>query len=224
MMFNIDSYLISSIQGTVESIKLILKDGKINDSYALTRKFHESVVINIYETLYLKDNFNIDNFVVKKINDWVCDKEDLPQYRDMMEYICKSKALDRVNKMLDVGLKGHYHNIRNKCNDHTHYNLFYYMMLNDNQIYLMDRLKFLDELSGDIRDIFILHFIWLFTLNGHYMASSDYRDSLECGITPEEDSQYWIAPFVQKVFDRIIKKYRIDLATELKNTTCMKLE
>ena len=49
-------------------------------------------------------------------------------------------------------------------------------------------------------------------------------DSLECGITPEEDLQYYVAPFVQKAFDGIIKKYRMELAIELKNTTCMKLE
>jgi len=219
---NIDSYVISSIQGTLESIKLILENGKINDSYALIRKYHDSVVINIYEILYLKDNFSIENFIVKKINDWLHNRKRLPRYRDMMEYICKSQELSRVNKMLD--LKGRYQNIRDKCNDHTHYNLFYYMMLNDNQIYLKDRMKFLDELSGDVRDIFIQHFIWLFMLNWQYMMSSDYVDSIECGISPEVDSQYWVAPFVQKVFDRIIKKYRMDLALEIKNTTCMKLE
>ena len=97
-------------------------------------------------------------------------------------------------------------------------------MLNDNQIYINDRLKTLDELSDDIRDIFIKHFIWLFTLNEHYMTSSDYMDSLECGITPEEGSQYYVAPFIQEVFDGIIKKHRMDLALELKNTTCMKLK
>ncbi len=221
-MCNIDSYLISSIQGTIESIKFILQDGKINDSYSLTRKYHDSVVINIYETLYLKDNFSIENFVVQKINDWVRNKQDLPWYGDMMKYIRRSTALERVNKILD--LDGHYEKIRKECNNHTHYNFFYYMMLNDSQIYLKDRLKYLDELSGIIRDIFIQHFIWLFTLNGHYMMSSDYRDCLDCGMTPEEDSQYWVAPFIQKVFDGIIKKYRPNLAMELKNTTSMKLE
>jgi hypothetical protein len=220
--YNIDSYLISSIQGTIESIKLILQDGKINDSYALTRKYHDSVVINTYETLYLKDNFSVENFVVQKINDWVRNKQDLPRYGDMMKYIRKSATLNRVNKMLD--LEGRYQKIRKKCNDHTHYNYFYYMTLNDNQMYLKNRLKLLDELSGDIREIFINHFVWLFTLNEHYMASSDYVDCLDCGVTPEEDSQYWVAPFVQEIFDKIIKKHRIDLAIELKNSTCMKLE
>ncbi|MGD0551320.1 MAG: hypothetical protein ABSB25_01575 [Sedimentisphaerales bacterium] len=222
VMCNFDSYLFSSIQGTLESIRLILQDGKINDSYALVRKYHDSVVINIYEILYLKKNFSIDNFVVQKINNWIHNKEKLPRYSDMMEYIRNSRELERANKILD--LDGRYKNIRDKCNDHTHYNFFYYMMLNDNQIYIKDRLKYLDRLSSDMRDIFIQHYIWLFTINEHYMMSYDYRDNIECGVTPVEDSQYWVAPFIQKAFDGIIKKYRLDLATELKSITSMKLE
>jgi hypothetical protein len=221
-MCNFDSYLFSSIQGTLESIRLILQDGKINDSYALVRKYHDSVVINIYEILYLKKNFSIENFVVQKINNWIHNKEKLPRYSDMMEYIRNSRELERANKILD--LDGRYKNIRDKCNDHTHYNFFYYMMLNDNQIYIKDRLKYLDRLSSDMRDIFIQHYIWLFTINEHYMMSYDYRDSIECGVTPVEDSQHWVAPFIQKAFDGIIKRYRLDLATELKSITSMKLE
>ena len=217
-----DSYLISSIQGTIESIKLILQDGKINDSYALTRKYHDSVVINIYEILYLEDKLSIDNLVVQKINNWIHGKEKLPRYGEMMNYIHNSKRLQEVNKILE--LDNHYKNIRKRCNDHAHYNLFYYMMMNDNHIYISGRLKILDELSRDIRDIFIKHFIWLFTLNEQYMRSSDYIDSLDCGITPEEGSQYYVAPFIQEIFDGVIKKHRMDLSFELKNTTCMKLE
>ena len=222
VIYNLDSYIISSIQGTIESIKLVLQDGKINDSYALTRKYHDSVVINIYEILFLKDNFSIDNFIVQKINNWLHNKEKLPRYSEMIKYIRNSTALGNVNKILE--LDSHYKRIRDKCNDHTHYNLFHYLMLNDNQIYIKNKLETLDELSGDIRDIFIKHFIWLFTLNGHYMTSSDYIDSFDCGLTPEEGSQYYVAPFVQEVFDGIVKKHRMDLASELKNATCMKLK
>ena len=221
-IYNLDSYLISSVQGTIESIKLILQDGKINDSYALIRKYHDAVIINIYEILYLKDKLSIENFIVQKINNWLHNKEKLPRYSEMIKYIINSTALEQINKILE--LESTYKKIRDKCNDHTHYNLFHYLMLNDNQIYIKNRLKILDELSEDIRNIFIKHFIWLFTLNGHYMTSSDYIDSLDCGITPEEGSQYYVAPFIQEMFDRIIKKHRMDLASELKNATCMKLE
>jgi hypothetical protein len=220
--YNLDSYLFSSIQGTLESIKFILQSGRINDSYALTRKFYDAVVINIYENIYLQDNLSINNFVVQKINNWLHGKEKLPRYNVMMNYIRVSPRLEKVNKLLDQN--NHYQKIRDRCNDHTHYNLFLYMMMNDNQIHIGNRIKILDELSSDIRDIFIMHFIQMFTINGHYMMSSDYIDCLDCGTTPEEGTQNLVAPFVQEIFDSVIKINRVDLATELLNTTCMKLE
>lgn len=220
--YNLDSYLMSSIQGTLESIKLILKDGRINDVYALTRKYDDSVIINIYEILYLDQHLSLENFIVEKINNWIHCKDKLPGYRTMIGLITNSDELKVINEMLD--LDGHYKKIRKRCNDHVHYNLFHFMMLNDNKINIENRVKILDILSKDLRDIFIKHFIWLFSLKGHYMSSRDYIDCLESGITPEEDLKYYVAPFVQDKFDKIIKKYRSDLAMELKNSTFMKLE
>jgi hypothetical protein len=53
--------------------------------------------------------------------------------------------------------------------------------------------------------------------------SSDYIDSLDCGVTPEPDSQYFVAPFVQEIFDTLITKNRADLSTEIKKKTIMRL-
>src|SRR5690554_5932141 len=61
---NTDSYVLSSMQGTLESICMILKSGRINDAYALLRKFHDSSIINTYCSAYLKEHFSIENFVV----------------------------------------------------------------------------------------------------------------------------------------------------------------
>lgn len=65
---SIDTYIYSSMQGTVESIRAILLSGRINDGYALLRKYYDSAVINIYSNLYLYENFSIENFVVEKIS------------------------------------------------------------------------------------------------------------------------------------------------------------
>lgn len=219
---NIDSYILSSIQGTVESIKLILREGKINDAYALTRKYHDSVVINIYEILYLKEHFSLENLRVAKINNWLTGKAKLPRYADMIKYIKNCKELNEANNLMD--LDGFYDNIRKRCNDHTHYNLFYYVMVNDKDIHLERRTQILDDLAKDIRSIFIQHFIWLFTISGHYMVSSEYIDCFEMGLPPEEDSQYLVAPFIQEMFDSVIKVQRKDLADLLKHQTNMKLE
>src|SRR3989304_2395745 len=84
---NIDSYVYSSIQGTLESIKDILIKGRMNDSYALLRKYYDSTIINVYSNLYLNEHFSIDNFVVKKIDNWLKGKEKLPEYRVMSQYV-----------------------------------------------------------------------------------------------------------------------------------------
>jgi len=55
------------------------------------------------------------------------------------------------------------------------------------------------------------------------MMSTYYMDCIEEGMTPEEGSQYWVAPFIQEVFDKIIKVKRQDIAEEIKGKTLMEL-
>ncbi|EHJ91474.1 hypothetical protein [Vreelandella boliviensis] len=218
---NMDTYLYSSIQGTVESIKLVLEKGRINDSYCLLRKYYDSAIINTYSNLYIKENFSAEKFFVAQINNWLHGKEQLPEYRVMSQYLRNSDRLGGINACLYSDDR--YKRIRVRCNDHTHYNYFYHVMINDNEVYLNNRLSSLDHLAEDLRDIFILHLSYIFSLHQHYMMSSDYVDHLDCGMQPPKDSQYWVAPFIQKVFDEIIKKNRPDIASCISENTSMHL-
>jgi hypothetical protein len=130
--------------------------------------------------------------------------------------------LSKINELLYKDKT--YKKIRDRCNDHMHYNFYHNVLLNDNEIYLKNRLESLNTFSKDLENIFVLHFSYLFYLNGHYMMSSDYVDSLDCGIEPKEGSQYFVAPLVQKIFDTVMKKNRMDLAEEIISKTSMKLE
>jgi hypothetical protein len=210
------------MQGTLESIRVILINGHINDAYALLRKFYDAATINIYTNLYLDDHFSIENFVVEKIENWLQGKEQLPGIRGMNDYIQKSDKVANIHKLLHKDKR--YTELRNRCNDHTHYNFYYNALLNDNSIYLENRIGILSRFSKDLENIFILHLSYLFYFSDHYMMSSDYIDSLDCGVTPEPDSQYFVAPFIQEIFDDVIKKNRMDLATEIKSKTFMMLE
>lgn len=60
-------------------------------------------------------------------------------------------------------------------------------------------------------------------INSHYMMSSDYVDSLDVGMEPEEDSQYWAAPYVRKVFEEIVMSKRPDVAEYMRSHTEMEL-
>mgnify|MGYP001566673545 FL=1 len=219
---NIDSYVYSSMQGTLESICHVLQNGRISDSYALLRRFYDSAIINIYSNLYLQNHFSIENFIVAKIDNWLKGKQRLPEYRVMSNYIRNSPRLATITDLLFSDTT--YKNIRDRCNDHTHYNFFDNVLCNDNQVYIKSRITILDSFSKDLENILILHLSYLFFLNDHYMMSSDYVDHLECGQTPPEGSQYFVAPFVQELFDSAIKKSRMDIAVAIKNNTQMKLE
>lgn len=219
---NIDSYLYSSIKGTLESISSVLSSGRIADAYALLRRFYDSAMINIYSNLYLKDNFSLENLVVKQINDWLHGKQRLPEFRIISNYIRESADLKEINDLLYSDET--YKRIRDRCNDFTHYNFYSTVHFNDNQVHLEGRTKKLDRFLADLDNIVILHLAYLFYLNQHYMTSSDYLDHLECGMNPPPNSQYFVAPFIQEMFDTLIKSKRKDIADAIKKRTAMQLE
>ena len=195
---------------------------RIGDSYSLLRKHFDSVLINIYSNLVLLDNFNIENFVVEQIDKWVKGQEQMPDNKVISPYIRSSQRLTALNALLYKDKR--YKSIRQRCNDYTHYNFYYNVIINDNQVHLDNRVQILDIFSSDIEDIVILHFAYLFTIKDYYMSSSDYSDYMDIGQQPPNDSQYWVAPFIQNMFDKVIKVKRPDIADEIKKTTQMKLE
>jgi hypothetical protein len=140
-----------SMQGTLESIGDILPKGKINDSYALLRKYYDSIMINVYSTLYLEENRNIDNFIVEKINRWLQGQDSLPEYRIISKYIRDSQKLSSLNDLLYKGET--YKKLRSRCNDHTHYNKYYSLLLNDGKLHIENRLKYLDQFKIDLQTL-----------------------------------------------------------------------
>jgi hypothetical protein len=221
-LLNLDTYTFSSIKGTIESISDILKKGRINDAFALLRKYYDSTIINVYTNLFLSDHFGIENLTVTQIDNWRAGTETIPEYRVISKYINDSQRLVPINKLLKKDDR--YKKIRDRCNDNSHYNFYRNLLLNDNEIHNPNRVKYLNVFAKDIEAIFIQHFAYIFYINDHYMMSGDYMDSQELGMTPDEDSQYWVAPFIQKTFDMIIKVKRQDIADEIKSKTLMHLD
>ena len=220
-IWNIDTYVYSSMQGTVESIRMVLLAGRINDAYALLRKYYDSAMINVYSNLYLKNNRSIENFIVEKIQNWLQGKETLPEYRVMSQYVRESEFFNPINNLLYRDNR--YKLLRDRCNDHTHYNFYHHVVLNDNEVYVESRGRWLDVLEKDVKDIFILHLGYVFFINDHYMSSSDYLDALECNIKPQEGSQYWVAPFIQDVFSDVITPSRPDITAVIRANSAMQL-
>ena len=220
-LLNIDTYVYSSMQMSLDSIKQLLKLGRINDAYALLRNFYDSVIINIYYTLYIKSNIEQYDFIIDKINNWYLGKERLPQFQTMKKYIEDSSYLKEINGI--INLDKSYKIIRDNCNNHVHYNSFDTMIKNDARKFDENRERIFDQISSNIVDIIIYHISYIFLLNEQYMSSSDYIDALECGLKPEEGSQYFVAPYIKKFFNKVIKTNRKDIAELIIRNTNMKI-
>ncbi len=218
---NIDTHVFLSISGTLASIQLVLKQGRINDAYALLRKYHDSAVINIYSNLFLTENLSIEDLVVKQIDDWVNGRSSLPEYRVMSQRIRESSKVELLNSLFFTDDR--YKRIRERCNNHTHYNFYQFVLLNVSKMQSSRREHELAQLAMDVRDLFIFHVAYLFFIQPKYMMASDYIDYLECGLEPEEDSEYWVAQFVQEIVNDVVAMHRPDVVAALKANTLMHL-
>lgn len=223
---NIDTYVYTGIAGTLNSISTVLRAGQINDGYALLRKYYDSAIINVYSNLYLRDHFNTvkltaESLIVRQVNDWLHGKARLPEYRVMSRYIRSSERLEEINGLLYAD--DFYKQVRDRCNDHAHYNFFANVLLNNNKVHLSHRGRTLDQLMFDMRGIFILHLAYVFSINDHYMMSGDHMDYLECGELPPEESQYWVAPYVQDVFDSVLSLHKPAVADAIRRGSRMQL-
>ncbi|AXG72968.1 hypothetical protein DVK85_01450 [Flavobacterium arcticum] len=221
-IINIDTYAYSSIQGTLESIKIILAKGRINDSYALLRKYYDSTIINVYTNLYLETKYSFDNFIVEDIDQWIKGEKSIPSFKAMSNFIKKEASISVFTEM--IYKDNRYVSIRKRCNENMHYNSYANLLLNDNEIYRLDRIKNLDVFLKDLNNLFIQHFMFVFSIKEHYMMSSEYIDYRDMGMEPPDDSQYGVASFIQDIFDNVIKVNRNDIAELMAQHTSMKLK
>ena len=221
LIINLDTYLYMSIRGTLDSIHMTVHEGHVNDGYALVRKYYDLVILSLYLDQYLNDSSDEDVVAVNQIKNWLYGKERLPNYEYMKDQLKSSKQLEPIFRKL-LQTDGRYKTIRDRSNNHMHNNHFYSILLNDKDYYI-DRKRSLDLLNSDVTDLFVLHMTCVFFTNEHYMMSTDYIDHLECNMKPPPDSQYWVAPFVQTIFDEVLNKRRPDVCAVIKKETSMYL-
>ena len=62
-------------------------------------------------------------------------------------------------------------------------------MLNYDKLYNVNRMNVLEQLSSDISQLVIMRASYMFYLNQHYMACSDFSDYMDMGKTPPEDAE-----------------------------------
>lgn len=203
---NYASYVYTAIEGTLDSISILLTKGRINDAYTLIRKLFDDILLEIYMDVTLKDKFSIDNFVVKEVNEWIQGKHRIPKIEKILKCLEKSETTKDLYPLFgwDTYLKKN----RELLDDSVHSNRFQQMLLNCNDVYIENRERHLKNCEIILNQLFLLHLSFIFHLNPQYLMASDYMDHLEMKMTPPAGSENWIARFAQEAFNKVIKPHK----------------
>ena len=214
---NIDTYIFSSIKGTIDSVRLLLKKVHLNDAFALVRKYFDEIFLDVYLTVYRKEQIRKDpngwGVTVERVKKWMTGTFKMPLYPNMIKYFGRSELYSPLFAFFDFDKR--YRQIRDILDDNMHMNSYQLMRFNDNEMHNEYKTRYLNLLSTCICDLFRFHFASCLYLNPHYCVASDYLDYLDMGLTPPQGSQDWVANAAQEMFDKMIKPHK-ELALFLK--------
>lgn len=234
--FSVNSNIYSSIQGTIESIKILVFAGRLNDAFALTRKLEDAIYTDLYTNILIKQDElkmvdpkeeikNIwDKSIVRK---WVFHEEKLwgDKKKTLSTIKVEIKKVDPElgNLFEDMEKKS---NDRQVCNNNVHYNSWETFAINDFHYLSGTRkgVRLLNDLYDIVLRLFVYHFSYTYIQRGFIYGPYDYINYLEEGLEPEPDSQYWVAQIVQDVFDKYIKTEYNAIAQHLINNGIMNLK
>lgn len=218
---NYASYVYTAIEGTLDSISILLSKGRINDAYSLIRKLFDDILLEIYMDVTLKDRFSIDNFFVAEVNEWIQGKHRIPRTEKIL------KCLETSEKTKDLyplfGWDTYLKKNRELLDDSVHSNRFNLMLLNCNKVYIEDRERHLKNCEIVLNQLFLLHVSFIFHLNPQYLMASDYMYYMEEGQIPPTGSENWISRFAQEAFDKVIKPHN-NISNYIKSTCYLEIE
>lgn len=201
---NYQSYIYTAIQGTLESIQVILKIGHINDAYTLLRKYFDDVLMEIYISILREDKFDwISNQIVRDVDEGLTRKHRIPATNKILNFIKNSKNAKKIYPFF--GWETYFKHNREVLNDCVHGNKYHTVILNCNKIILHNREKHLQNTQIVLKQVFTMHLAFIFQLTPQYMMASDYIYCHNCGLEPPPGSEQQIAPYTQRVFDKYIK-------------------
>ena len=248
--FSVGCPMFSSIQGTLESIKILIYAGRVNDAFALGRKYADAILTALYVYVLVKQD-------EKKIIETEADLKSIFSMSDVRtwsnmgkELFWKKSKAQKAIEIIDPELWKLFHlssdeyskqeengnpksgtgkvpeEERLDFNDNVHYNSLSIFANNDYDMLSLNGKGpgLLNLLYDLLSQEFAFHFAFQYVMVPHVYGSNDYIDDLENGEQPKQDSQYWVASIVQDVFDKYIKSKYSEVADYLIKKTLMELK
>jgi hypothetical protein len=197
-LLNVGSIIFSSIKNRLKTLRFAVRNGFISDAYVLIRMICEDIFTYIYLEVKLGDGRG-DN----DIKQWIEGKKKLHSLNINQLILFLTHNSNDIKACFDLlDVSGKYKDIKSYCNDYVHNNKLSNLILNADGFDKVGAGHY-DRMSAYLTALNSLLFASISILKPYYASSSDYMDHLELDLSPPDGSQYWVAPFMQKEFDRL---------------------
>lgn len=196
--------ILQSAAQTLQSMIVCSEYGNIADVHMLLRKLRDDLLFYLYLMVICKnsDILSDDDLTKqeKHINAWIKNQLSRLRIQEVVNYI--TSARDCVELVEKYRLKDELKQIAVTLNNYTHGNgnLYYNRLFTR---YKDDEIRNLSANQIRMLNYILVTFVLLLVLVSPYsIMASDYFDALECSMMPEEDSQYWVAPFISEFIEK----------------------
>ncbi|MBW7869258.1 MAG: hypothetical protein H3C31_13155 [Brumimicrobium sp.] len=216
----LDSYFFESIMNTIDSLIILLEKGRLGDSYALLRKYEDLTLFQTYLNIKIKEEFSIDNLIVKDVNKWFLSEEKAPRIKKIDEYLKKSDLIRPIYALYEVKDKKEeteIEKIRERCNDFMHLNNIKSIIFQNAETLFSSFEEEFNQFQKDSLILFSRHFAFTLYLNGEYITDEDYFVALDAEIFKLGEEEPWVSPIIQLVFDKYVKTNNPKLAKLITN-------
>lgn len=198
---------------TDDQINEIVGDGMDADKFLKVVEFSLNIAVD--GCTKNDDDKSVDAWFDDSVHNLSKKQKRKLYFENYMIYLKTNVSVDEVIKKYN--LENNWEDIRKKLNDYTHNNGRYYTQHNLMSINSPDIKNNFEEIISRLDFITAFFLVLLILIDPIMIGSTDYIDCLDCSLTPPEDSQYQIAPFVQEFIDEYINKLNPDLKLFLKN-------
>jgi len=213
--------LMTSLELTMGSVIACCESACIADANTLLRKYRDDLFFYLYISVY--NRLDADSEKAKsmaaQIRKWL--NNDLTDFQIGQVLKAVAAAPQLRDAVMKYHLKESFQKIGDYLNNYVHGNGYTFYNRNVNayrENELAVELRKLGDNARYMTVVFLLLLIFCFPLS---VMSVDYIDCLELNISPPENSQYWVAPFVERFVRENISLIDANCLDYLRENTMM---
>lgn len=222
ILFSLDKVM-TSLELTMGSVIVCCESACIADANTLVRKYRDDLFFYLYISVYksLDKHSEKAKSMLTNITKWL--NNDLSNFHIDRVLKAIASAPQLSDAVMKYNLKESFQKIGAALNSYVHSNGYAYYNRNANAYRENELSAELRKLEEKVRYMTIIFLLLLVLCSPVSVMSTDYIDYLEVNETPPENSQYWVAPFVDQFIKENISLIDMNCLDYLRENTMMQL-